>query len=172
LFNSLNNIFVQAKKTAPDASESILLLSDLLRYQLYDCTKEKVYLKGEIEYLKNYLRLDKLRKSETEIQFNVMGSADGKLVAPFIFIPFLENAVKHGRTGEDKNFIHINMNISEEGMEFKVKNSKSDGIKQELQGGIGLSNVKRRLELLYPEKHQLDIIDNKSTYQVSLNLKY
>jgi LytS/YehU family sensor histidine kinase len=172
LFNSLNNIFVQAKKTAPAASESILLLSDLLRYQLYDCTKEKVYLKGEIEYLQNYLKLDKMRKTGTEISFEVKGSSDGKLVAPFIFIPFLENAVKHGRTSEDDNYIHIIMDILDDYMVFNVKNPKSFVIKQELQGGIGLSNVKRRLELLYPGKHDLKIKDEKESYQIELKLIY
>ncbi|MEM1319626.1 MAG: histidine kinase [Bacteroidota bacterium] len=170
LFNSLNNIYVQNRKKPADASESILLLSDLLRYQLYDCAKEKVYLKGEIEYLKNYLKLDKLRKNISEVDFDVEGSPEGKLVAPFIFIPFVENAVKHGLSIDSESFIKIQFILREQELKFSIKNSKPQNGYQKLKGGIGLTNVKRRLNLLYPNKYQLDVRDGESSYIVKLNL--
>lgn len=170
LFNALNNIYVQTRKRPEEAPESILLLSDLLRYQLYDSAQKKVRLDGEIEYLKNYLKLDKLRKSEDgNVTFTVNGYPNGHLVAPFMFLPFVENALKHGSIGEN-SFLKIQFDISETEIQFIVGNSKLAIPHQAEQGGIGLPNVKRRLDLLYPEKHEVVVNETSTTYETVLNL--
>ena len=171
LFNALNNIYVQSRKRPEEASESILLLSDLLRYQLYDCAKEKVYLKGEIEYLKNYIKLDSMRKNNARIQFEVNGEPNRKMVAPFIFLPFIENAVKHGANLDNESTIKIELNIKGDQIDFFVENDVPKQKSNIPQGGIGLTNVRRRLELLYPARHQLDIKEQGGKFQVRLTLK-
>lgn len=171
LFNALNNIYVQSRKRPEEASESILLLSDLLRYQLYDCAKEKVYLKGEVDYLKNYLKLDKLRKNKAKITFDVTGDVNRKMVAPFIFLPFIENAVKHGASLDNESFISIQLNSTENSIHFIIENSIPTQKNNIPKGGIGLANVKRRLELLYPNKHQLEITDEGQLFKVDLHLQ-
>ena len=171
LFNALNNIYVQSRKRPKEASESILLLSDLLRYQLYDCAKDKVYLTKEIDYLKNYLELDKMRRSKAAINFKIHGSAAGKLVQPFLFSPFIENAVKHGMSLENESTINILFDISDTQIHFQIENSKPNTPVQHETGGIGLGNVKRRLNLLYPDKHSLNIKEEQNFYRVDLKLE-
>lgn len=171
LFNALNNIYVQTRKRPEEAPESILLLSDLLRYQLYDSAQKKVRLDGEIEYLKNYLKLDKLRKSEdSNVTFTVNGYADGHLVALFIFLPFVENALKHGSIGTEDSFLKIQFDITEKEIKFVVANSKLTTPHQDEQGGIGLPNVKRRLDLLYPGKHKIAVNETGKIYETVLNI--
>jgi sensor histidine kinase YesM len=170
LFNALNNIYVQTRKRPEEAPESILLLSDLLRYQLYDSAQKKVRLDGEIEYLKNYLKLDKLRKSEGgNVTFTVNGYPNGHLVAPFIFLPFVENALKHGSIGEN-SFLKVQFDITETDIKFTLVNSKLATPHQDEQGGIGLSNVQRRLELLYPERHKITVNETAKTYGTVLDI--
>ena len=170
LFNALNNIYVQSRKRPKEASESILLLSDLLRYQLYDCAKDRVYLTSEIDYLKNYLELDKMRRSKAEINFKIHGSAASKLVQPFLFSPFIENAVKHGMSMENESTINIIFDITDTQIHFQIENSKPTMPVQHESGGIGLGNVKRRLNLLYPDKHSLKIKEEQNFYRVDLKL--
>lgn len=171
LFNALNNIYVQSRKRPEEASESILLLSDMLRYQLYDCAKEMVSLKNEIEYLQNYLDLDKLRKSKAIINFTINGHPNGIQVAPFLFLTFVENAIKHGTSLDNEAQIDMRFDISPNQIHFYIKNTKPEQIIQQAVGGIGLVNVKRRLNLLYPKQHQLEITDEKNFYSVDLKLK-
>lgn len=172
LFNSLNNLYVQIRKRPQEAAESVLLLSDLLRYQLYDSAKEKVYLNGEIDYLKNYLELDKMRKSHVETSFKVSGDPNGKMVAPFMFLPFIENAIKHGSGIDEPSFIEVHFDIkSSDEIQFIVRNSIPEQAPNHPTGGIGLVNVKRRLELLYPEQHTLSIDKNEREYVVSMTLR-
>jgi len=171
LFNALNNIYVQSQVRPAEASESILLLSELLRYQLYDCAKPKVYLKDEINYLNTYLKLDALRKNKAKINFKVNGLPDRQMVAPFLFIPFIENAVKHGMSSDNESQILIQLDILNNTIEFLVQNAIPKLKNRVVQGGIGLKNVKRRLELLYPHRHQLTILDDGETYEVRLVLK-
>jgi len=170
LFNALNNIYVQSQVRPVEASESILLLSELLRYQLYDCAKERVYLKDEINYLNTYLKLDALRKNKAKIDFVINGTPDRQMVAPFIFIPFIENAVKHGMSSDNESQILIQLDILENEIQFLVQNEIPKIKNKVVQGGIGLKNVKRRLELLYPNRHQLNISENENSYEVKLTL--
>ncbi len=170
LFNALNGIYVQSRKRPEEVPETVLLLSDLLRYQLYDCSQEKVALKDEIEYLKNYLKLDKMRKKDANIEFQLDGEPNGKMIAPFVFLPFVENAIKHGVSLDNGMYIKIRLAIEEENIHFTVENAKPEQATQHIGGGIGLPNVKRRLNLLYPDAHQLVIKNEKNRYKVDLSL--
>ncbi|MBU0764119.1 MAG: histidine kinase [Bacteroidetes bacterium] len=169
LFNTLNNIYVQTKIDHLTASQTILKLSDLLRYQLYDCSKEKVNLASEIDYLRNYLALEKIRKSKIRLDFSIEGKVNNLMIHPFLFIPFLENAIKHGTTGKDA-FISIKIIICDRQLTFTVENSVHETIRCISDGGVGLANVKRRLELLYPDKHSLKAEELKNSYKVELIL--
>ena len=171
LFNSLNNIYVQIRKNIEGAAESVLQLSDLLRYQLYDCSKERVQLKDEIAYLKNYLKLDKIRKTHANINFEVKGEPNGVLVAPYLFIPFVENALVHGVVGDEPSTVNIYFTIDSGEIEFSVKNTLPTVPVVKEKGGIGLKNVQRRLDLLYPENYRLDIEKGEDFYHIVLRLK-
>ncbi|NQY28675.1 MAG: histidine kinase [Flavobacteriaceae bacterium] len=169
LFNSLNNIYVLSKKNISTTSDSILLLSDLLRYQLYDCTKKHVSLDNEIGYLRNFLKLEELRKKNSEIILSITGDTFQVQISPFIFMPFIENAIKYsGLTEQPK--IDIQFNITETQIHFLVSNNKTDATSTNKDGGIGLSNVKRRLFLLYENAHELQIKESNNTYNVNLIL--
>ncbi|WP_377715859.1 sensor histidine kinase [Pseudofulvibacter geojedonensis] len=170
LFNSLNNIYVQSKKNLSSTSESILLLSDLLRYQLYDCAKNKVSLSDEIEYLQNFLKLENLRKKDSQITLNIKGITTGINIAPFIFMPFIENAIKYsGLTS--KPYINIEFTIEGSKIIFKVTNNKADILAVNKNSGIGLNNVKRRLDLLYQNTHELIIKEDNHKFSLTLELE-
>ena len=171
LFNTLNNIYVQTRIDQANASQTILKLSDLLRYQLYECSKDKVNLYSDIEYIKNYLELEKIRKTNANIEFTINGSPNGKLLSPFIFIPFVENAIKHGlNSGNGENYVRILMEITTDFIIFEVENSYNIQAPKVGEGGLGLGNVKRRLELLYPNKYELNIFDNGLIFKVILTI--
>jgi len=172
LFNALNNIYVQTRKRPKEAPESVMLLSELLRYQLYDCSKEKVYLRNELEYIENYLALERMRRGDSKIEMSINGSANGKMIAPFLFIPFIENAVKHGLETHKESFMKIAFDISDEQLHFEIVNPVANNPSTSKDGGIGLVNVKRRLALLYPNKHQLTIKEVDSLYKVTLKLDF
>ncbi|MEZ5058076.1 MAG: histidine kinase [Saprospiraceae bacterium] len=171
LFNALNNIYVQSKTKPTETPDSILLISDLLRYQLYDCSKEKVSLEGEIKYLRNYLQMDKMRRDNTNLSFEVIGSPKGILVAPFLYLPFVENALKYCDRSQDDYYIHIQFQIHPERIEFTIENNYNPNATSTGPGGIGLQNVKRRLELLYPKQYQLDIQKENGKFTVTMILK-
>ncbi|EAY30164.1 putative two-component system sensor histidine kinase [Microscilla marina ATCC 23134] len=176
LFNTLNNIYVLTRIDAERASKSLLMLSDLMRYQLYDCSKKQVALKDEITYINNLLDLEKIRKTNANIDFKVNGKVNGQMLSPFIFVPFVENAVKHGLNVASNPYIHIEMNVhkEEEALDFVIVNSKKpqpSNQPKDPNSGIGLVNVRRRLELLYPGKHELDIQNDETVFKVTLKLK-
>jgi len=171
LFNSLNNIYVQTRKDPKKASESVLLLSDLLRYQLYECQKKRVELRQEIDYFKSYMKLHQLRKHNLNLDISIKGSIEKKRIAPFIFQPFVENAIKHGLSVAKDSFLKILFDVDDEKIVFHISNSKVDGPSPKYtQGGIGLPNVKRRLELIYPENHLLIIKNEKEIFIVDLTI--
>lgn len=171
LFNSLNNIYILSKKSKTETSESILLLSDLLRYQLYDCSKDKVLLKNEIDYLHNFFKLEELRKANSKIDFVIEGSPNGIVIAPFLFIPFVENSVKFGMHAKNPE-IKLTFTIDHNSLTFNIFNNKPELINENLKGGIGIKNVKRRLHLIYPNKHTLEIHETKETYNVNLKIEF
>ena len=175
LFNSLNNIYTLAGIDSNKTQKSIINLSNMLRYVLYDCDQETVLLKKEIEYIENYLKLFALKSSKTypiSTEFNIVNNSI--TIAPMLIIPFIENALKHSNINSlDGSFIDIKINADANEINFEVENSipKTKITKDEV-GGIGLENVKKRLTILYPNKHRLIVSENKNSFYVKLNLKY
>jgi len=174
LFNTLNNLYYLAFTNSPNTTEVIAKLSQMMRYMIYDSNHAKVPLIKEIEYMKNYISLEKLRLNEPiPINFEVNGNPNGVLIVPLIFISFLENAFKHG-VSNNFSGAWITADIVLEGTAciYTVANSKlpQNLISQEEQSGIGLKNVKRRLELSYPDNFELEIEDKANEYRVRLKL--
>lgn len=167
LFNTLNNLHVLIKTDPGKASQVILGLSDLLRYQLYDSAKETILLRKDIAFLENLLALEKIRKDDFTYTLETEGKTEGISVPPFLFIPFVENAIKHGATSVGHSYVKLHFMIAGEKLFFTAENSKPR-IKHDGIGGLGLKNIQRRLELLYPHIHTLKITEDETKYIVKL----
>lgn len=173
LFNTLNNIHSFIISKNPNSAQAIIKLSDIMRYMLYDAGKEKITLVKEIEYIRSYINLQNYRiEKEGFVKFNISGDPNGLLIPPMLFTPFVENAFKHGGKADDGANILINMIVNEDSLLFEISNSINPDKNQEVfkSEGTGLKNVKRRLELLYPAKHQLAIYKNDDIFTVSLKI--
>lgn len=170
LFNSLNNIYSLTYQKSEKAPESILKLADIMRYMLNESNESFVPLAKEMEYLKNYIELQKLRfKDGGFVELRVSGDSSPYKIAPLILIAFVENAFKHGDATDLENPIVIVCNISNGMINFKATNKKCRQNKEEASG-VGLKNVQRRLDLLYPCRHALQIVDNPTAYSCELSL--
>ncbi len=178
LFNTLNNLFAIAeRKNHPELSNGIAELSNLMRYMLYDCKTDLVPVEKEIRLLESIIEMHQLRldaDDEVVISFNTQGNIAGKMIAPLILVPFVENAFKHGIQLGTSSFIKMNLEVKEEHLIFNIINSKSRMMNtgHEQHSGIGLTNVRRRLELIYPDKHKLNILDEPEVFKVSLTIYY
>jgi len=173
LFNTLNNLYYLAYSHSPNTTEVIEKLSQMMRYMIYDSNYPKVQLSKEIEYMQNYISLERLRlNNEVPIEFVVEGSTDNILVTPLIFITFLENAFKHGVNANSPNsWVKINFQVKEKRIIYTVENSKlSSSTNDKEKSGFGLQNLQRRLELSYPNSYQLKTEDMPNRYFVQLNL--
>jgi len=174
LFNSLNSVYFLIDKNNPDARQALHKFSDMLRYQLYEANGEKIPIEKEINYLQDYVHLQQLRKDENyKVQFNCSPEVRNFSIEPLLLIPFVENAFKHiSHKTDGSNFVKLDLTRSNGYFEFAVENSREKGIPTtEQHGGIGMNNVKRRLELLYPDAHKLDIEDDTNTFKINLKLK-
>ena len=176
IFNSLNAIYFLIDKSNRDARESLHKFSEMLRYQLYECGGEKIEIEKEIKYLEDYVDLQRLRKDEKyKVEFNCSDEVRGFVIEPLLLIPFVENSFKHlSHFGNGKmNQVSIDANRSNGEFVFSVANTVDYSSKKNTDpvGGIGLRNVKRRLELLYPDKHQLQIIEREGWFRVDLRLR-
>ncbi|NQV75960.1 MAG: histidine kinase, partial [Bacteroidetes bacterium] len=170
LFNSLNNIYSLAYQKADKTPEAILKLSEIMRYMLYESNEDKVALSDEIRYLENYIELQKLRfKDKTHIKFEINGDTDIQKITPLVLISFVENAFKHGIATDRENPISIILNVFANKLFFQVINRKSNQNKDET-GGIGLQNVRRRLDLVYKGQYRLHIEDGNDIYNCELYL--
>ncbi|AUP77394.1 sensor histidine kinase [Flavivirga eckloniae] len=173
LFNTLNNLYALALKKSDETPEVIEKLSDILDYMLYRCEDTYVPLNKEIELIKNYLSLEKLRYGKrVNITFSDQIDKDVK-IAPLLLLTFIENAFKHGVVQElNEAFISIKISLDENEIIFNILNSKPKlDIEKDTIKGIGLSNVKKQLELLYGNGYSLYINDEKETYDVTLKLE-
>ncbi|HLZ16045.1 MAG TPA: histidine kinase, partial [Cyclobacteriaceae bacterium] len=171
LFNSLNTVFFQIEKTNIKARETLSKFSDMLRYQLYECNGNEVSVEKEIAYLRNYVDLQRLRSNDNYfIEFSATDNLNGHAIAPLILIPFVENAFKYVSHFTDApNEVKIQLHVSDKNFEMRVLNTRSKtGTPQ--PGGIGLKNVQRRLALLYPQRHQLTMIEEDGLFEVNLQL--
>ena len=172
LFNSINTIYFQIDKQNTSARETLSKFSDMLRYQLYECNGHEIAVEKEISYLKNYVALQRLRKDEHyDIQFTYSNELTNFALPPLLLLPFVENAFKHvSHFNDRKNVIQIEMSKAGNFFQFRVMNTKDTTLQKEATGGIGLKNVKRRLELLYKNRYRLAVVDLSETFEVNLAL--
>jgi len=174
LFNTLNSIYVLAKQKKANTPAAIMLLSDLMRYQTYDASSEKVPLTKEVEFLKNYLELEKLRRDKLNVTFNIEGNIRGELIEPLLFLPFVENAVKHSAsTDELAEHVSITLQNLKNKLILNVTNSTGLNTLNSMQkenSGFGLDNVKKRIDLLYPDNHTLEIYESDQNYEVKFSI--
>ena len=171
LFNMLNNANVLIKKTPEEASRVLFKLEDMLRYQINDSAKEQVLLDSEIRFLNDFLNLEKIRRDKFECVISKEGNISEVWLPPLLFIPFVENAVKHNVDSENSSFVYLGFKVWDKNLEFQCVNSKpAIAPKKNEVGGLGLKNIKRRLELLFPEHYTLEIKEDETSYTVYLHL--
>ncbi|WP_405608330.1 sensor histidine kinase [Polaribacter sp. Asnod1-A03] len=171
LFNSLNTIYGFAIAKADEAPEMILKLSNLLDYILYQVEKPKVLLEEEVNHLEDYISLEKMRFHDTlKVNFVKEKIEDSIQIPPMLLIPFVENSFKHGEIKEGILKVDILLKTENNALFFRVENSSE--IKENSNVGIGLQNIRKRLEMLYPKKHQLEIIETKDTFKVDLKIEF
>jgi hypothetical protein len=173
LLNTLNNTNVLINTEPEKASDVVMTLSDLLRYQLYESTREHVLLSADIRFLQDFLNLEKIRRNHFEYVINVEGNRN-ILIPPLLFIPFVENAVKHSAGCKQESFVKLGFVLGEKELDFVCINSKpvnSAKEKENESGGLGLANIRRRLDLLYESRATLQIDETGDMYKVNLNIK-
>ena len=174
LFNTLNNLYgLITQNENQKASEVTLKLAELTRYLLESSKKEKVSIKRELQFIEDYLCLEKIRFcNNTDIKFDISGIDKEVFVAPLLFIPLVENAFKHGlQTVTEKSFAHFSLAIQGDDLFFEARNSIGKKFKNQSTSGTGITNLKNRLQLIYPEKHQLEIENTANFYKVTLHLE-
>ncbi|MBQ4914522.1 histidine kinase [Maribacter sp. MMG018] len=172
LFNSLNTIYALSVKKSLDTSQAVVNLSELMRYMIYEADKDMVPLTKELDYIKSYVQLQLLRLSDSEnVTLKISGEDKGRAIPPLIFISFIENAFKYGTDYNGKTSIRIELCISNESIRFFIDNKIGVIRKSAKSSGIGLENVRNRLNLLYPNMHTLNVFNNGVNYRVELELK-
>ena len=170
LFNSLNNIYSLAYQKSDKTADAILKLSEIMRYMIYESNDSWVELSKEIEYVKSFIELQKLRfKDGAAVEFTLNGEIDGQHIVPLILISFVENAFKHGVANDPSDPIKINVIANQKILHFSITNKKNTHNKDEM-GGVGLNNVERRLQLLYPDRYKLNIVNSATHYTSELML--
>jgi hypothetical protein len=173
LFNTLNNIHTLVYTQAPAAPEAVMRLSSLMRYMLYESNAATVPLSIELDYLKDYIGLQQLRyKANDVVDFQIEGNVERCQIAPLLFIHLLENTYKHSPAKLETGSIKVNVSVEDDSLVFSCHNpvgNKTDNLLEE-PGGIGLANVQKRLQLLYPEKHSLEIDKTETHFRVQLKI--
>jgi sensor histidine kinase YesM len=174
LFNTLNNLYgLITQDQNQKAAEITLKLSDLMRYLLESSKTDKVSLKKEIQFLEDYLSLEKIRLSKnTDIRFEVSGIVSDVFVAPLLFIPLVENAFKHGlNTITADSFAHFSLSVQGKDLFIEAKNSLGKSLENSPESGTGIANLRKRLQLIYPNNHLLDIQKSNDEYKVVLHIQ-
>ncbi|MBI9067488.1 MAG: histidine kinase [Salinivirgaceae bacterium] len=172
LFNTLNSIYVLAMKKSALTADTVLKLSDILDYILYKINTPKISLSNEIEIIKNYIELEKIRYTDrVVIDFNINVKSKNIQIPPMLIIPFIENAFKHGVAKSlEKSWIKIDIAEKEKVLNIDVSNSKKNTSTPEKSGGIGLANVKKRLDIFYHESYSLDKQETNNRFDIKLAL--
>ena len=173
LFNSLNTIYGLALTKDDQTEEAIVLLSDLMRYMLYESDQDHMPLSKEIEFLDKYVALHRMRlsgKKNISIQLNVEGPIEKVNLQPLLLIPFVENAFKHGISYREASWVRICLIADKRQITFAVENSRHPNANSKQPSGIGLANTRQRLQMLYPNRHVLNLAENEDTYSASLTL--
>ncbi len=173
LFNTLNNIYSYTQHGSPVASNMLTRLSDILRYILYEGNQPIVPLSKELKMLKDYINLEQVRYgNKLDVHFDLPEKTDDLYITPLLLLPLVENCFKHGTSHMlDQPWISLQIHIEETMMSMKLLNGKLQGLKADPQPGIGLQNVKKRLNLLYPDKYELLITDEEEVFIVNLKIK-
>lgn len=178
LFNALNNIYSLARKKSVDTTHAILLLSDMLRYVLYDSGKNKITLQEEVGFIKNYIELEKLKFTKTnspKISFRVDIQNPDFLIEPLLFFTLVENAFKHGVSYMSRSFLHILLEEKNKEIMFTIINSKPtmeySSMEKKDSGGVGIENLRKRMELLYPGKYSFKQFSEASIFKSYLTIK-
>lgn len=174
LFNVLNNIYVQSKESPKDVPESIMQLSELMRYQTYDASKDTVTLSREIEFSRKYFELEKMRKENLDVVIKEQGNLNNIDLPPLIFLPFIENACKHSsRIYNQQEQILVSWARIENVLTFEIENTMGQKyqIVEGEDGGFGLDNITKRLNLIYPDRHKLSIVENNEKFKVHLEIQ-
>ncbi|MFU8844829.1 MAG: sensor histidine kinase [Bacteroidales bacterium] len=173
LFNTLNNIYSMAQLQSEKTPDAIHRLSEMLRYVIYDCNEKFVPLEKEIQYLRSYIELQLLRDEKmNKVRYSFKSIDPGALIAPMLLIPFIENSFKHWKIDDpEDSYIDIDVQTSKSQLHFRIENTKPGwNTKLSPGSGIGLENVRKRLNLIYPGKHKLVIQDSTRIYKVELNI--
>jgi two-component system, LytTR family, sensor kinase len=174
LFNTLNNIYSMVISGEKQAAGALLKLSDILSYMLYECNVDRVDLAKEVSMLRNYIELEKIRYgARLDLSFDQQGNLNGRMITPLLLIPFVENAFKHGVSRNEKSsWIRIHLQADDESISFLIENSLPDDDVDgyNLKSGIGLRNVRKRLDILYPEKYSLTI-NQSDSFLVKLTIQ-
>ncbi|WP_240676052.1 sensor histidine kinase [Botryobacter ruber] len=172
LFNTLNNIYSLAYKQSPETPDAIMKLSLLMRYMLYESNDTLVSLQKEVEHIHNFIDLQKLRlREQASIKFDIQGDMTGKIIAPMMMMTLVENAFKHGLVSKNEVGISINLVVNDKSLTFSTINNTSSHKKKGF-GGIGLENLKQRLKMLYPNRHELTFEEKEGIFYATLKLYF
>jgi sensor histidine kinase YesM len=174
-FNTLNNIYSMTLDRDERLPGTVLQLSELMRYFLYESKEDSVPLEKELNMLRDYIALQKIRSDEKlQVELSITGDTRDNKIAPFLLISFVENAFKHGVKGSsDDSFIRMNLHVDGKELNFRVENTKGelDDVEKPNGKGLGLENVRRRLHLIYPGRHSLDTQDDLRRFMVNLQIR-
>ena len=172
LFNALNSVHVLIRKDPEKAQATLERFSDLLSHQIYNVRDEAILLSEEIQNTENYVQIQKMRfENYVDVSWKVQGKVNGQMIAPMLFLNFIENAFKHGESQGDKPVeVDISLKVTPESVEFNCNNSAQAKPEGEGRLGVGIANVKRRLALIYPKRHELTIEHKPDMYSVNLQV--
>ena len=171
LFNTLNGIYYLAIEKSGKAPQALLQLSEMMRYVIDEASEDFVDLEKEINYVTNFIELQKLRLGETaSLSYRLEGNMEGKQIAPLVLLPFIENAFKYGVNPEEPAPILVGIDVKKNKLLLSVYNKKATLLAGHAQTGLGLRNVKERLELIYPDRYELSVKDELNSFYVSLKI--
>lgn len=171
LFNMLNNANIMVDEDPAMASGILLKLDDLLRYQFNESTQDLVQLQADIVFLRDFLDLEKTRRDQFEYNIAIEGNSDGVQVPPLLFIPFVENAVKHNTDSTKASYVYLTFTVENNRLTFVCENSKPLNPVNHKNGGLGLANIRRRLDLLFDNHYTLEVHETEADYNVHLTLQ-
>ncbi|KQC02487.1 sensor histidine kinase [Pedobacter sp. Hv1] len=175
LFNTLNNLYALTLSNSPKSPNIVMGLSEILRYMLYECNVERVALKKDVEVLESYILIEKIRYEERlDLSFTKTGNIDVHQIAPLLLLPLVENAFKHGASEKvGEAWVSIDLSVKDNLLKFKVGNSKAETIDQMASnhyGKIGLENVRKRLQIIYPNAHELKVFNEEEMFVAILEI--
>lgn len=170
-FNTLNNIYGLARKQSDQTAEAVMHLSKLMRFILYECTGDRISISREIKIIEDYIELERLRYNERlQVIFEKNIDNENQLIAPLLLLPFVENSYKHGASeSRFESKIEIDLRLKNDELTFSIKNNKEPDLQNNPQG-LGLQNVRRQLQLVYPDHHELKIIEEEKSFSVFLKI--